>query len=227
MACKLRIDEGSSLHPKRKSLLVAVAVALCVGAVLSLGYMKRGDFAFWSRTGGEVRSGMGSEIMFMRTPGGLLEVSSMRMTEQFDKRFVYEVLGLEVGETVAHVRVPATYRYQIELAPLWKIERTDEVFKVVTPPVKPSLPVAVDLAHLEQDAGGTWLLVPFNEDEDREALMREITGKLAQKAASPAYLALQREDARKTVTEFVQKWLVTQEPWKSAKQPRIEVEFSD
>jgi hypothetical protein len=38
---------------------------------------------------------------------------------------------------------------------------------------------------------------------------------------------LQREDARKTVTEFVEKWLVTQEPWKSAKQPRIEVVFPD
>ena len=215
------------MHTKRKILLVTVVAALCIGAVLSLGYKKLGDFAFWSRTGGEVRSGMGTEILFMRTPGGLLEVSSMRMTEQFDKRFVYEVLGLEVGETVAHVRVPATYRYHIQLAPLWKIERTDEVFRVVTPPVKPSLPVAVDLAHLEQDEGGTWLLVPFNADKDREALMREITGKLAQKAASPAYLALQREDARKTVTEFVQKWLVTQEPWKSAKQPRIEVVFSD
>ena len=215
------------MDTKRKIVLVAVVAALCVGAVLSLGYMKLADFAFWSRTGGDVRSGMGTEILFMRTPGGLLEVSSMRMTERFDKKFVYEVLGLQVGETVAHVRVPATYRYHIELAPLWKIERTDEVFRVITPPVKPSLPVAVDLAHLEQDEGGTWLLVPFNADEDREALLREITGKLAQKAASPAYLALQREDARKTVTEFVEKWLVTQEPWKSAKQPRIEVVFSD
>jgi len=215
------------VNSKQKVLLVVVVAALCVGAVLSLGYRKLGDFAFWSRTGGEVRSGMGTEVLFMRTPGGLLEVSSMRMTEQFDKRFVYEVLGLEVGETVAHVRVPATYRYHIQLAPLWKIERTDDVFRVVTPPVKPSLPVAVDLARLEQDEGGTWLLLPFNADKDREALMREITGKLAQKAASPAYLALQREDARKTVAEFVEKWLVTQEPWKSAKQPRVEVVFSD
>jgi hypothetical protein len=215
------------VHTKQKVLLVMVVAVLCFGAVLSFGYRKLGDLAFWSRTGGEVRSGMGTEILLMRTPGGLLEVSSMRMTEQFDKRFVYEVLGLEVGETVAHVRVPATYRYHIQLAPLWKIERTDDVFRVVTPPVKPSLPVAVDLAQLEQDEGGTWLLVPFNANEDREALMRELTGKLAQKAASPAYLALQREDARKTVTEFVEKWLVTQEPWKAAKQPRIEVVFSD
>ena len=215
------------MDTRRKILLVTVVAGLCVGAVLSLGYMKLADFAFWARSGGEVRSGMGTEILFMRTPGGLLEVSSFRSTEQFDKRFLYEVLGLEVGETVAHVRVPATFRYHIELAPVWKIARTDEVFRVVTPPVKPSLPVAVDLAHLEQDEGGSWLLLPFNADADREALMRELTARLAQKATSPAYLALQREDARKTVTEFVEKWLVTQEAWKSARQPRIEVVFSE
>lgn len=36
---------------------------------------------------------------------------------------------------------------------------------------------------------------------------------------------LQGEDARKTVTEFVEKWLVKQESWKPAKQPRSEVVF--
>ena len=221
------MPKAGLVDTKRKILFVTVVAGLCVGAVLSFGYLKQGGFALWSRIGGEARSGMGTEILFMRTPGGLLEVSSFRSTEQFDKRFVYEVLGLEVGETVAHVRVPATFRYHIELAPVWKIERTDEVFRVVTPPVKPSLPVAVDLARLEQDEGGSWLLLPFNADADREALLREITGKLAQNAASPAYLALQREDARKTVTEFVEKWLVTQESWKSASQPRIEVIFSE
>ena len=34
---------------------------------------------------------------------------------------MYSVLGHEVGETVAHIRVPATYRYHIELAPKWKV----------------------------------------------------------------------------------------------------------
>ena len=56
------------------------------------------------------------------------------------------------------------------------------MFTVVTPPVKPSLPVAVDLAKMEKDVGGSWMLVPFNEDEDLDALEREITAKLAEKA---------------------------------------------
>jgi len=163
----------------------------------------------------------------MRTRGGLLEVSTIRAHEQFDKKFVYSVLGVTVGETVPHIRVPAVYRYHIELAPEWKIVRTDEVFTVVTPPVKPSLPVAVDLARMEKDVGGSWVLIPFNEHEDLNALEREITARLAEKAGSPVYLQMQREAARRTVAEFVRKWLVTQESWKAARQPRIEVMFGD
>jgi hypothetical protein len=113
------------------------------------------------------------------------------------------------------------------LAPEWSIVRTGELFTVVTPPVKPSLPVAVDLARMEKDVGGTWVLIPFNEDEDLNALEREITARLAEKAGSPVYLQMQRQAARRTVAEFVRKWLVTQEPWKAARQPRIEVVFGE
>jgi hypothetical protein len=207
--------------------LVSLLIALCVGTVLAFGYMKWSDFKVWSKGGGEVYSGVATEILVMRTPGGLLEVSRILATEQFDKRFVYTVLGMKVGETVPHIRVPAVYRYHIELAPEWKIIRTDDVFMVVTPLVKPSLPVAVDLAHIDKDVGGTWILVPFNEDDDLNVLEREITKALAQKAGSAAYLQLQREAARKAVTEFVKKWLVTQQQWKDAQRPRIEVVFGE
>ncbi len=202
-------------------------IALCVGAALWFAYTKYTSFRPWAVTEGGVHSGLGSEILVMRTPGGLLEVSTINANEQFDKKFVYSVFGVQVGETVPHIRIPAVYRYHIELAPEWKIVRTDEVFMVVTPRVNTRLPVAVDIAKMEKDVGGGWALVPFNEAEDMDALQREITRKLAEKAASPVYLQLQREAARKTVTEFVKKWLVMQEPWKAAQQPRIEVLFAD
>ncbi len=209
-----------------RTLLLSL-IPLCVVVALTVGFMKRGDFSPWSKTGSEVHSGLGSEVLVMRTPGGRLEVSTVRATEQFDEKYIYTMLGMKVGETAPHIRVPATYRYHIELAPEWKIVRTDEVFTVVTPPVRPSLPVAGDLGLMEKDVGGSWVLVAFNADEDLDALERKITAKLAEKAASPVYLQLQREAARKTVTEFVKKWLVTQEPWKAATQPRIEVLFAD
>lgn len=202
-------------------------IVLGIGAALWFGYTKYGSFRPWAVTESEVHSGLGSEILVMRTPGGLLEVSTIRAIEQFDKKFVYSILGMRVGETVPRIRVPAVYRYHIKLAPEWKVARTDDVFTVIAPPVKPSLPVAVDLAKIEKDVGGSWVLVAFNADDDLDSLERQITAKLAEKAASPVYLQLQREAARTTVTEFVKKWLVTQEPWKAAKQPRIEVLFAD
>jgi hypothetical protein len=209
-----------------RKVFVLLALAVVVGAVAWSGLSRLAGLRSWSKTGSEVRSSLGTEILVMRTPGGLLEVSTIRATEQFDKKFVYSVLGMKVGETIPHIRVPAVYRYHIELAREWKILRTDELFTVVAPAVQPTLPVAIDLAHMEKDVGGTWVLLPFNSAEDLDVLEREIGAKLAEKASSPVYLQVQGEAARKTVTEFVRKWLVTQEPWQSAAQPRIEVIFA-
>ncbi len=209
-----------------KALPILVAVLVAVTAAW-FGYQKVAALLPWTRTAGDTHSGPGNEILVMRTRGGLLEVSTIRATEQFDKKFVYTVLGLAVGETVPHIRVPAVYRYHIELAPEWAIIRTGDVFTVVTPPVKPSLPVAVDLAHMQKDVGGTWILIPFNERADLESLERDITATLAAKADSPAYRQLQREAARKTVTEFVKKWLVTQARWQTESTSTIRVLFPD
>jgi hypothetical protein len=200
-------------------------VAAAVGATLLV--VRYAERTLWSRSGEATVSGLGREILVMRTPGGLLEVSNITATEQFDKKFIYTLVGLQVGETVAHIRVPATYRYHIELAPEWEVYRKGDVFTVITPPLKPTLPVAVNLAKMEKDVGGTWYLVPFNEQQDLDALEREITGALAQRAGTDAYLKLQRDAARKTVSEFVQKWLVTQQEWKAAESPRIEVVFGE
>lgn len=209
---------------KRSTVVVLVVVIAALAAAV-LG--DRVSWLPWSKRAREARSVMATEVLVMRTPGGLLEVSRIEANERFDKKFIYSVLGAEVGETTAYIRVPAVYRYHIELAPEWKVVRTGETFRVVTPPIRPTLPVAVDFARMEKDVGGTWVLIPFNRDADLDALEREITARLAQKAASPAYLKLQRNMARKTVTEFVEKWLVTQQAWKDAAQPRIEVEFGD
>ncbi len=209
---------------KMLPILLAVLVAAAAGW---FGYQKVSAYLPWNKTAGDVQSGPGSEILVMRTKGGLLEVATIRATEQFDKKFVYSVLGLEVGETVPHIRVPVVYRYHIELAPEWTIIRTADVFTVVTPPLKPTLPVAVDLAHMQKDVGGTWILIPFNDRSDLESLERDITSALAAKADSPAYRLLQREAARKTVTEFVRKWLLTQARWQTEATSTIRVLFPD
>ena len=161
----------------------------------------------------------------MRTRGGLLEVSRVKATETFDTTFVRSVLGFEVARTVARIRVPAVYRYHIELAPEWHVLRDGQTFTVITPPVKPSLPVAVDFALMEKEVSGVWSF--FTGTDDLNDLERSITAKLARKAVLPAYIQLQRDAARQTVTEFVRKWLVTQTPWKTESGSNIRVYFAD
>jgi hypothetical protein len=209
-----------------KTPLVAV-VSLCLGAALAVVVMKVASFEPWATRRGPVRSPMGDEIMVMRTPGGLLEVSRINATEEFDTRFVHLLLGVPVGETVPRIRVPAVYRYHIELAPEWRVLRTSDTFTVVAPPVKPSLPVAVDLGRMEKESSGTWVLLPFTGTQALDDLERQVTARLAEKAALPAYVQMQREHARRTVAEFVRKWLVTQVQWQGAARPQVRVLFAD
>jgi hypothetical protein len=212
---------------KSKGTLPVALGSLCVGAALAFAVMQVPSFRFWSTHQGDVRSTASDEIMVMRTPGGLLEVSRIHATEEFDTKFVHTLVGIPVGETVPRIRVPAVYRYHIELAPEWRVLRTSETFTVVAPPVRPSLPVAVDLSRMEKDASGTWVLLPFTETDAIDDLERQLTARLARKAVMPAYIELQREHARKTVTEFVRKWLITQAQWRSVSRPKLRVLFAD
>ncbi|MES1196667.1 MAG: hypothetical protein ABUL58_06970 [Steroidobacter sp.] len=161
----------------------------------------------------------------MRTNGGLLEVSTITSPERFESTIDHTILGVPVATTVTTIRVPATYRYHIDLAPEWKILLRDKTFVVVAPAVKPSLPVAINTAKLEAQSLGVWSL--FTGHAEIEQLQRSITQALADKAGSTAYIQMQRESARATVKEFVAKWLITQEQWKSATSYPIKVFFSD
>jgi hypothetical protein len=161
----------------------------------------------------------------MRTSGGLLEVSTITSPERFDSTQDHTILGVPVGTTVSTLRVPATYRYHIELALEWKILLRDKTFVVVAPSVKPSLPVAIDTAKLETQSFGVWSL--FTGHAQIDELQRSITQALATKAASAAYIQMQRESARATVKEFVAKWLITQQQWQSASGYPIKVFFAD
>lgn len=161
----------------------------------------------------------------MRTNGGLLEVSTITSPERFESTIDHTILGVPVATTVTTIRVPATYRYHIELAPEWKILLRDKTFIVVAPAVKPSLPVAIDTAKLEAQSLGVWSL--FTGHDEIAQLQRSITQALADKAASAAYIQMQRESARATVKEFVAKWLITQQQWKASAGFPIKVFFSD
>jgi hypothetical protein len=166
-----------------------------------------------------------SSAVVMRTPGGLLEVSTISTEERFDSTTTHTVLGVSVGKTVAQVRVPAVYRYHIPLAKDWTLRSADRTLMVLAPAVRPALPVAIRTEQLESFAFGIWS--PLTGSEAVASLQRSITATLAEKARTPEMIQLQRESARQTVTEFVQQWVVRQPGWQGAKAPTVLVFFED
>lgn len=165
------------------------------------------------------------QIEVIRTNGGLLQVSTIRSPEMFQATQNHTIFGVPVGATTSQIRVPATFNYHVELAPEWKITVRDKTFIVIAPRVKPTLPVAIDTARLEKLTSGAWSLFTGNSELDQ--LQRSITQSLAQKAATPLFIQLQREAARKTVTEFVSKWILERRSGKPAAGYTVQVFFAD
>ena len=150
----------------------------------------------------------------MRTKGGLLEVSKITSVEQITQ--IFPGLFLDTSVTVT---VPATYRYHIELAPEWKLMRHENMFVAIAPKIKPTLPPAFNTEGMTVNSS-----LPFAGNA-KLAVIQQITPLLAQKAR--AYLSLQREPARRTVTEFVTKWVLDQDKYKDVKGLKVLVLFAD
>ena len=161
----------------------------------------------------------------IQTQGGMLEVSTVTNHERFESTTNHTILGVPVGTTVAMIQVPAVYRYRIPLAKEWTVRNEGGTLIAVAPVVQPALPVAVDLSKLQSFSSGTW--APITAPSLLAALQKSITPELEKKAVTAAMVQLQREAARQTVTEFVNKWVVEQPKWKIGKAPAVLVFFED
>ncbi len=220
---RLLFDESSRRSRNLPFLLLAVGI----GGVLALNNLPLTSADGPAKLLDKVRSVASDDVIVLRTPGGLLEVSRIQATESIDARYAHELFGVEIGELTPRIRVPATYRYTIELEPEWRVMRSDGVFTVVVPKVKPSLPVAVDFAGIERDVAGTWVLLPFKRKADLAILEKSITTRLARKAAMRDYIDRQRPHARETIREFVRKWMGEQTRYRDARREDIRVLFAD
>ena len=192
-----------------KLVLKTVLAIMFFAGVFALGY-----YTASKTTAAAPGATILGEPVVMRTKGGALEVTKVVSTESITQTFP----GLFFNNIVT-ITVPATYRYHVELAPEWKFMRQDNMFVVVAPPLRPSMPVAIDTAGMVVTAG--W---PFSSGEKLQAVA-QITPLLNQKFQT--YMARQREDARKTITEFVTKWVLEQDKWNNAKDLRVVVLFPD
>ncbi len=207
-------------NPARLHWRLWLALSLLANAALAVGLWRA-----WPSAPPPLPTEVGRAVL-LRTPGGRLEVAELRQTESFEVSRDHEVLGVPVGSTFSRVRVPAHYRYHVELAPEWRVRvLPDGGVRVIAPRVQPSLPVAIDTGQLQSESRGLWSL--FTGPAQVQALARSITAQLGRKAATAPMLARQREAARQTVAEFVGKWLMTQTAWRPHADRPVQVLFAD
>ncbi len=156
-----------------------------------------------------------------------LELASFEAVETFSRsdelRVVWDLISL--GTTFTEIRVPVTYRYHLRLDEPWRIEVADQSCIVHAPPIRPTLPPAIDTSGLEKHSSSGWLR--FNEQEQMEALERGITATVSVRAADSAHLAMVREECRLRVAEFVRNWLLLENQWRADRFRSVQVIFAD
>lgn len=146
-----------------------------------------------------------------RTHGDELAVASpMIMMETFSKADVrFAAWGwVYMGTATSEIKVPATYRFHIKLSEIKQARIDDNVLVVTAPVIHPTLPVAFDTAKMEKKMDDTWLR--FDAAQQLADLEKTVTPALA--ARAKAHVNTVRENARKDIEEFVQKWIVETHP---------------
>jgi hypothetical protein len=167
------------------------------------------------------------ELKISPTDGNILEIATAESSERFMRKTNLAMFGkvLPLTTTVSEITVPATYRFHIDLDDEWNITSDGKRLIVRAPKVSPSLPVAFDTAGVEKKTQAGW--ARWDGKDDLDALEKEITGKLEERARQPKTLSKVSDEARTSVARFIQKWLVDQNAWGTGRFEEIVVLFSD
>jgi hypothetical protein len=167
------------------------------------------------------------ELTAQGNDGNILEIATAEASEQFTRSSNVALFGkvLPLGTTVSEITVPATYRFHIDLNDEWTITSVGTRLYAVAPRVRPSLPVAFDTAGVRKKTQSGW--ARWDKSENLEALEREVSEKLAERAGQPATIRKVRDEGRLAVASFVQKWLVGQNAWAEDRFDQIVVVFAD
>ncbi len=147
--------------------------------------------------------------------GGLLELAKATATETFrseDER-TYDLKWFEfhAGTTITEIRVPVTYRYHLRMRDSWRLDVTNNVCIVHAPAIRPSQPPAIHTDRMEKSSNEGW--ARFNADEQMAKLEKAITPTLRKFAGDGQHLDVVRENCRKTVSEFIEDWLLHEGQW--------------
>jgi hypothetical protein len=156
-----------------------------------------------------------------------LELASYETVETFTRsdelRVAWDLIPL--GTTFSEIRVPVTYRYHLRLDEPWLLEVDEQSCVVHAPPIRPTLPPAIDTYGMEKYSSSGWLR--FDEDEQMDTLERGITAGLSARAGDDVHIEMIRQHCRLRVAEFVRAWLLREDHWRSDRFRSVTVVFAD
>ena len=159
--------------------------------------------------------------------GGLLELSKVTATETFRSKdelsYDFRWFEVDVGTTITEIRVPVTYRYHLRMRDAWQLSVTNNVCIVHAPKIRPSQPPAIHTDRMEKSSDEGW--ARFNAEEQMTKLEKTITPTLRKYAGDEQHLDVIRENCRKTVSEFIEDWLLREGQWGEGRLRVVKVYF--
>jgi hypothetical protein len=185
------------------------------------------DIAAAFKSGTITRTFISAIPSFSPDSGARLELASFEAVEILrssdELRIAWDLIPL--GTTVTEIRVPVTYRYHLRFDEPWLLEVEDQACVVHAPPIRPTLPPAIDTGRMEKFSERGWLR--FNEEEQMEELERSITDALSKRAGDSRHIEMVRERCRLEVAEFVRSWLLREDHWREDRFRSVTVIFAD
>jgi hypothetical protein len=157
---------------------------------------------------------------------GILETATSSVPETFthsDSAWLFTTVPL--GTTVSEIRVPAVYRYHVQLSDPWKLMTRGPVCIVLAPQFDASLPPAIVTGQMEKSTSNGWLR--FNGNDNLASLEKGITGELNKRANDKTHRDYVREASRQSVAQFVKTWLMKEDAWREDRFHQIVVLFPD
>ncbi len=164
-----------------------------------------------------------------RTPGGNLELAGFTATEIFmssdTAKLPYFNWNIPGATTTVVIRVPVVYRYYVPVLGQWDIQIVDNACVIYAPELRPTLPPAIqtDSMKISTIEGP----LAFDDEVQQAKLLQSISPQLEKHAKDSTNVKFIREEARKTVAEFVQAWLLQRGEWGEKKIANIKVVFRD
>jgi hypothetical protein len=159
--------------------------------------------------------------------GDVLELATSRSDETFRREDAKSILWnmVSLGTTVSEIRVPVTFRYHVRLSDSWRLAARGNVCVVLAPRIRPSEPPAIHTEFMEKMTENGW--ARFNKDDNLSLLEKSITPTLETRSFEPSHIRLSREACRQSVAEFVKKWLMKEDRWRTDRFSAIIVVFPD